>query len=92
MTYTREQLEKISNDEINYAVADWLYVDPRYIINMGFDYKDWAVIMPLAVEYGVSLICRGYAWAAIDQDGNIEFNSESPQRAIACCLLMMELT
>ena len=94
MKHTREQLENMSDEEINYALADSLYENPRNCIHMGFDYEDWAVIMPLAVKYGISIFApesSDFMWNCIDNSGVADVYDKSPQRAITCCLLMMEI-
>lgn len=120
MTYTREQLEKMSDFEVNMALACELgklypvpdgcdefqlgdkvaYYDKMRCINVcNEDYcDDWSAIMPLAVEHGVTygrVFCpagSGPAYYAKQIDGDIQTDYEqTPQRAIACCLLMMEI-
>ena len=93
MKHTREQLENMSDEEINYALADSLYENPRNCIHMGFDYEDWAVIMPLAVEHKLIINLNLGTGAGVDSKGVTHLCSDynKPQRAIACCLLMMEL-
>lgn len=124
MNYTREQLEQMSDFEINKALANkigWEVADicdksslgmttnfhQRYpntiwalkragdaweqICFTGSD--GWNDIMPLAVEYDVTYI-KHYKTAYSKLNGDRYdkmFTSESPQRAMACCLLMMEL-
>jgi hypothetical protein len=61
-----------------------------------FNFKNWNDIMPLAVENGV-YHCNGTAFQTIQDyiDGRTIFNEpcffapSSPQRAIACCLILV---
>ena len=65
-----------------------------------FDYRDWSDIMPLAIEHGVCLTSpiasHKNKWQASQTDGggkwsadDFYFSNESPQRAIACCLILV---
>jgi hypothetical protein len=61
-----------------------------------FDFSNWNDIMPLAVEHGVNygrVICpagSGAAYYAKQIDGDIITSYEpTPQRAIACCLILV---
>lgn len=116
MKYTKEQLEQMSDFEINKALAEKLYGD--VVVTRAIESFDavtihaggvpvgcvaycssWSDIMPLAVEYDVTYVKgEGAALANLKDintyegaDYNESFEHESPQRAIACCLLMMEL-
>jgi len=115
MTYTREQLEKMSDDEINVDLHCKLLGEPWEIFAEVSDslkqlclhdaagnpyFEDvpnycnsWNDIMPLAVEYKISLVnvLGNNMWKSRDVEADIEVWSGSPQRAIACCLLMMEI-
>jgi hypothetical protein len=107
MTYTREMLEKMSDTEVNLELAKLLYSDQAQdCIVFGFNYEDWGVIMPLAVEYDVFLDngavineChkKYVAYSSLIYNyseivcASYYFSDDSPQRAIACCLLTMEV-
>ena len=65
-----------------------------------FTFNDWSDIMPLAVEHNISHISSdggGTWWAEYATEINQQFimcskqsyQSESPQRAIACCLILV---
>lgn len=129
MAYTKQQLDMMSNKEINIALAKML-MDRQgapYSINenprlskldkfrqdslgkqlhpdsidviCGFairvDYcNNWNDIMPLAIECGISLFTLNGSWQAVSGKSkgiSEDFQYKSPQRAIACHLLMMEL-
>lgn len=103
MTYTREQLEKMSDDEINVALTRIIYSNmEQYMLNLDsccgrpVDYCDsWSDIMPLAVEYGINVNPNaGSAYAVLQPENQFRFcdgGIPKAQRAIACCLLMMEI-
>lgn len=120
MKYTKEQLEQMSDFEINKALAEKLMpnfhsfyknsskndvccyrkLDNGEIVSSAIvNYlSNWSDIMPLAMEHDVTYIkdCRAAcADLSFDEYGyffyNESFEHEHPQRAIACCLLMMEL-
>ena len=73
------------------------YDEMRSIIFCNEGYcEDWDVIMPLAIKHKVCLInaddCDGWtAFLLSRNDSDTEFSHSNPQRAIACCLLMMDL-
>ena len=123
MKYTKEQLDGMSDFEINkrimvllgYELSNWLnnnfghYKYSETTIAKVKDYcKKWELIMPLAVEHGISLIKLNGDWMAIHQwiyiddyyestgdgcglacDALHTFPHKSPQRAIACCLILV---
>ena len=120
MTYTKEQLEAMSDFEINKALLlkvieedslpvvwfsgvrfysenerifkSWLEVNDfgRYEEKEEIDYcENWSDIMPLAVEHGIDY-CK-YEGGFVASNDRFGFYGESLQRAIACCLLVMEL-
>ena len=100
MTYTREQLEKMSDFEVNKALEQKLgmYCEDcvgTYIKTMNY-LNDWSDIMPLAVEYGINVNPNaGSAYAVLQPKNQFRFCDDgipNAQRAIACCLLMMEPT
>lgn len=118
MTYTREQLENMSDFEVNKALCLKLGLDVSGVDEqrnmMTGDVLDfcqiWGYIMPLAIEHGINLTNlvvahyepeRQKNWIAcenLDADWDrvlyscgAAYDDDSPQRAIACCLLMMEL-
>lgn len=56
-----------------------------------FDLMRWSDIIPLAVEHKICMLndaLGGWIAFLFDND-DIEFNHKSPQRAIACCLIMV---
>jgi hypothetical protein len=59
-----------------------------------FDFNSWNDIMPLAVEYGICADAkRKMAWIEEPYGREVLFKyvteSTTPQRAIACCLIMV---
>jgi hypothetical protein len=111
MKYTKDDLANMSDFEINTALLDAASIkwqvsavdDEVAMINSCsdvFDFNDWALIMPLAVENGVCLTSpiasHQNKWQASQTDGggklsvdDCYFSDESPQRAIACCLILV---
>lgn len=119
MKYTKEQLQAMSDFEVNKALCTLLGKDVSGICELRnqmtgavTDYCNTPNdIMPLAFEYGVVINkaediedieddegCKGwvasggvYSWMdELCTYGEAYFD-ENPLRAIACCLLMMEL-
>lgn len=113
MTYTREMLERMSEFEVNKALAQKLgfTVEQHSIVNVGLQWcivdedgslcrikkycSNWNDIMPLAVEYGINVNPNaGSAYAVLQPKNKFRFCDDgipNAQRAIACCLLMMEI-
>lgn len=111
MSYTREQIEGMSDFEVNKALCLNLGYDVsgvteerNYMTNAVSDFcHQWHLIMPLAVEYKISLATTDGGltwWAAHDvricentfiSCCALDYQHTSPQRAIACCLLMLDL-
>ena len=117
MKYTKEQLEAMSDFEVNESLCLKLGyklmpdVAPIHdlqaaVYHNGCKHSEyngteinfcnnWNDIMPLAVEYGVNVNPNaGSAYAVLQPENQFRFcNNDSPnaQRAIACCLLLMEL-
>ena len=111
MKHTREQLDGMSDSEINkrimvllgYELSNWLndnfghYKHGESTIAKVIDYcQKWESIMPLAVEHGITLkrvACpagSGFAHYAESYCGLYHTDYiEPPQRAIACCLIMV---
>lgn len=111
MTYTREQLEKMSDDAINVDLHCKILGEPwerfaevsdslkqlclhdaagnPYFEDVPDYCNSWEGIMPLAVEYGVGLLSTAGVWTSMSFA--CFYSDASPQRAIACCLLMMGL-
>jgi hypothetical protein len=67
-----------------------------------FDYEKWQDTMPLAVEYGISIIqsevnkemnnwcaCHEVVQLHGEFECGLSFCTSNPQRAIACCLIMV---
>lgn len=119
MSYTREQLEKMSYAEINVDLHCKILGEPwgrfaevsdslkhlclhdaagnPYFEDVPDYCNSWEDIMPLAVEYDVVWVkSQLTAFANIDWDRDYfdfshSYKCDKPQRAIACCLLMMEI-
>jgi hypothetical protein len=104
MKHTREQLDGMSKQEINKLIAKltakkystWSEaVDYAVIDGLQFDFEKWQDIMPMAFEYGICVYAKNkMAWVeTIESCGDVLFDhvieSASPQRAIACCLIMV---
>lgn len=113
MKHTREQLDALSELEINkilltsagiehYEQEGKVYYGTKHdggivvSICTEFNYEKWQDIMSLAVEYGVTLksvACpagSGFAHYAESYCGLYHTDYiEPPQRAIACCLIMV---
>jgi hypothetical protein len=67
--------------------------------------NDWSRLMPLAVKHKIALVplIESRSWTATNhvysymtdssfrfkEDGGISYNHQSPQRAIACCLILV---
>jgi hypothetical protein len=111
MKYTREQLEKMSDADVDKELAQKLgfKVEQHSIVNIGLQWcivdedgslcrikkycSNWSDIMPLAVEHKLIINLNLGTGAGVDSKGVTHLCSDynKPQRAIACCLLMMEL-
>ena len=92
MKYTKEQLLAMSDNEINFALAESMYgEDAGECIFFGFNSHEWDCIMPMAVERAIAIepVDGGANWIA-GANTYFSFTDKSPQRAIACCLLLME--
>ena len=88
MKYTSEQLENMSDDNISDSIVE------KFGIKRFFDYLDWEDIMPLAVEHKIGGHYGTQApeiYFAHSRFKEVIATDKSPQRAIACCLLMMEI-
>lgn len=88
MTYTTQQLQAMSEDDLGVAFYD------KFCLN--FDcYND---IMPLAFERLIAIEPEAQAftdkvsgnWIATDYNIKHQYIDKSPLRAIACLLLMIE--
>lgn len=93
---TKDDLAKMSDFDIFEKLSDmtgtWISECQR-----------WCDLMPLAVEHGINLIKLDSSWAATNNaesyiiDSSYRFNEvggvscwhSSPQRAIACCLILV---
>jgi hypothetical protein len=113
MTYTREQLEKMGDAEVDKELAQKLgfKVEQHSIVNIGLQWcivdedgslcrikkycSNWNDIMPLYMEYGIDLhklrADKQLYTAETTRGYHQHITCESPQRAIACCLLMLDL-
>jgi len=101
MKYTKEQLEGMSDFEISKALCLKLGYDVNgvteqrnFMINAVPDFcSQWHLIMNLATKHVVALepVDSGdkLVWLA-GANTYFSFTDKSPQRAIACCLLLME--
>ncbi|MDP5205461.1 hypothetical protein ORI99_00150 [Alishewanella sp. SMS9] len=112
MKHTKEQLQGMSDFEVNYALADligfkeikksgdsglildWHSTPPGFKINKADYCNNPSDIMPLAFEHGIHFGPQHKAWYAIHDasmlsENPIEAESESPLRAIACCLILV---
>lgn len=114
MTYTREQLERMSDAELNVDLHCMILGEPwqrfaavsdslkqlclhdaagnPYFEDVPNYCNSWNDIMPLAVKNVIAIepVDGGLTWIA-GANTYFRFVDKSPQRAIACCLLMMEL-
>ena len=100
MKHTREQLSVMSDFEVNKTLCLLLGFDVSGVTeqrNQMIDAvpnfcEDWSRLMPLAVEYDVGVYplmhTNGETWMA-SFDKCKRFEHQSPQRAIACCLIMV---
>lgn len=104
MKHTREQLDGMSDLEITEIVAKNLgmeiinhsydavmcgYTGMRSTVADRNYCNNWNDIMPLAVEHGVVFIQINGTYYAEHRTTKEFFANESPQRAIACCLVMV---
>ena len=95
MKYTKDDLAKMSDSTINGAICNLSAYAKNKLM---FDFNEWNDIMPLAIEHEIITLKQYRNWWAIcvkgtDVDWAIEFDihaeDESPQRAIACCLILV---
>ena len=87
------------NSEIE-VIGDTLhYYDEQRVLHQSHeDYcGDWSAIMPLAEELKMAIEAEAAAfegasgrWIATDFHIKNQYICESPKRAIACCMLMMD--
>lgn len=101
MRYTKQQLQSMSDFEINKALCIKLGYDVtgvteqiNYMTNAVADFcHQWHLIMNLATMYTIALepvdSVNNLTWVA-GANTYFGFTDKSPQRAIACCLLLME--
>lgn len=104
MTYTTQQLQAMSDFEVNKSLCLKLGYDVSGIseqrnmmTNAVTDYcNSPGDIMPLAFERGIKLDCvacpagSGFVYYAKSYDGKLQSDYDSACRAIACLILMME--
>lgn len=105
MEYTKEQLDSMSDFEISKALCIKLGYDVSGIdeqrnrmagavLNL-CEPSSGSHIMNLVAKHKICLINTGCEeWIAFlfnRNDSDAEFSHSNPQRAIACCLLMMDL-
>lgn len=75
------------------------YDEQRVLHETHEDYcNDWNAIMPLVQSYKLALEPEAHAftssserWIATDFNIKYQFITEEPQRALACCLLLMPI-
>lgn len=92
MTYTKEQLLTMNDNEVILALAESLYgTNATECTFYGFNCYEWDCIMPMAVACAIAIepAADGINWVA-GANTRFSFTDKSPQRAIACCLLLME--
>ena len=107
MKYTKDDLEKMSDFEVNKSIAialggyggavgDWLpngvKLKKDSFFYTEFDFNDWCSIMPLAVENNLTLqnvVGRGGNYWMAGPNTYHHYCDKSPQRAIACCLILV---
>ena len=102
MKYTKEQLYGMSDFEVSKALCVLLGFDVsgvteswNQMINAGPNLcEDWSRLMPLAVEHNVALAPHSDSWEAFTLQKNwqvvdMQYMDKSPQRAIACCLILV---
>lgn len=67
----------------------WIELDGGYWEEDTFDFNNWNDLMPLALKYGILYLPDNNGFIAynnlLDQRNNV--TNESPQRALAECLL-----
>ena len=91
MKYTKDDFAKMGDERIC-STIERLAKPSNH--NWKFDYLSWDDIMPLAVEHKISLFAYQDAqlWCAqhyFDAIGMHTTINESPQRALACCLILV---
>jgi len=98
----QEQLSKMTEQALTFELACLVFgEDNVYISNFGkvsvstrFDLgyvsiSDWSWIMPLAITSGVGLVSGLHHFNAFcGDDLEIDVYADSPQRAIAICLIL----
>jgi hypothetical protein len=102
MKYTKEQLSGMSDFELSKAICLLVGYDVSGVTEQQNSMSgavpefldDWECIMPLAVEHGVALAPNSDSWTAFTLQKNwqvvdMQYMDKSPQRAIACCLIMV---
>lgn len=85
---------KVIGDTLHY------YDDQRVLHQTHEDYcGDWSAIMPIAEELKMAIEAEAAAfvgasgrWIATDFNIKNQYICESPKRALACCMLMMDLS
>jgi hypothetical protein len=102
MKHTREQLDGMSDFEVSKTLCNLIGYDVSGVTeesNMMTgavpELSDWHYIMPLAVEHDITYVkdqkCAHYklteGYDGFDWDEY--FHHDNPQRAIACCLIMV---
>jgi hypothetical protein len=93
MKYTKEQLDLMSDHTLNHALYTSLYYTSNHELpDFCPEYcSNWSAIMPPAFEHDVVYL-RNYKSAYSKINGHRHeymFTHEKPQRAIACCLILV---
>lgn len=107
MIYTQEQLNEMSDNEINLAVANLLshknYTNESTIRTNNFEEwmqlndvifnpcGNWNDVMPIAEKYGIEVAPRSKTAWAYDEDGVNQVVCKDAKRAICGVFLMMEV-
>ena len=92
MKYTKEQLNGMSDTDIEALLNDLVH---GFELNYKAYLDDWNELMPLVVDHGISLKNQncpagsGYAQYAESYCGRFYSDYDIPQRAIACCLILV---
>ena len=99
-----DELSKLLCASLGFNVQNFVFEGAVTIEQVGkvstFDMMDWNDIMPLAVEHKISLLEGDELWGAYQNFGIYEdinyrishghfCGDKSPQRAIACCLILV---
>ena len=93
-----DEISKLLCASLGFNVQNFVFEGVVTVERMGkvstFDMMDWSDIMPLAVEHNVALAPHSDSWEAFTLQKNwqvvdMQYMDKSPQRAIACCLILV---